>query len=37
MELPESLLADPAFELPMQICTAHLYLNDIDADPARRW
>ncbi len=32
MELPESLLADPAFELPMQICTAHLYLNDIDAD-----
>lgn len=32
MELPESLLADPAFELPMQICTAHLYLDDIDAD-----
>jgi ectoine hydroxylase-related dioxygenase (phytanoyl-CoA dioxygenase family) len=32
MELPESLLADPAFELPMQVCTAHLYLDDIDAD-----
>lgn len=32
MELPESLLADPAFELPMQVCTAHLYLSDIDAD-----
>ena len=32
MELPEQLLADTAFELPMQICTAHLYLNDIDAD-----
>ena len=32
MELPPSLLADPAFELPMQICTAHLYLDDIDAD-----
>lgn len=32
MELPERLLADPAFELPMQICTAHLYLDDIDAD-----
>ncbi|MBV2135158.1 phytanoyl-CoA dioxygenase family protein [Pseudomonas sp. MAP12] len=32
MELPPSLLADPAFALPMQICTAHLYLDDIDAD-----
>jgi ectoine hydroxylase-related dioxygenase (phytanoyl-CoA dioxygenase family) len=32
MELPRSLLADPAFVLPMQICTAHFYLDDIDAD-----
>ncbi|MBB60185.1 MAG: dioxygenase [Pseudomonas sp.] len=32
LELPERLLADPAFELPMQVCTAHLYLDDIDAD-----
>jgi hypothetical protein len=32
MQLPGSLLADPAFELPMQVCTAHLYLSDIDAD-----
>ncbi|MCY1284999.1 Phytanoyl-CoA dioxygenase (PhyH) [compost metagenome] len=32
MELPERLLADPGFLLPMQICTAHLYLDDIDAD-----
>ena len=32
MELPQSLLADPAFELPMQICTAQLYLDNIDAD-----
>lgn len=32
MELPEQLLADPSFELPMQICTAHLYLDTIDAD-----
>ena len=32
MELPEALLADPAFRLPMQICTAMLYLDDIDAD-----
>lgn len=32
MELPPELLADPAFVLPMQICTAHLYLDDIDED-----
>ncbi|NUT87081.1 dioxygenase [Pseudomonas corrugata] len=32
MALPASLLADPAFELPMQICTAQFYLDDIDAD-----
>lgn len=29
MELPRALLADPAFELPLQICTAHFYLDDI--------
>lgn len=34
MQLPESLLADPAFELPMQVCTAHIYLDDIDAELA---
>lgn len=32
MELPESLLTDPAFVLPMQICTAMIYLDDIDPD-----
>lgn len=32
MALPEHLLADPGLELPMQVCTAHLYLDDIDAD-----
>lgn len=32
MALPETLLDDPRFELPMQICTAHFYLDDIDAD-----
>ncbi|MGQ7817188.1 phytanoyl-CoA dioxygenase family protein [Metapseudomonas furukawaii] len=32
MELPERLLDDPAFQLPMQICTAHLYLDDITPD-----
>lgn len=32
MQLPSSLLDDPTFELPMQICTAQLYLSDIDED-----
>jgi ectoine hydroxylase-related dioxygenase (phytanoyl-CoA dioxygenase family) len=32
MQLPSSLLDDPSFELPMQICTAQLYLSDIDED-----
>lgn len=32
MELPRPLLADPSFVLPMQVCTAHCYLTDIDAD-----
>lgn len=32
MELPPALLADPHFQLPMQICTAQLYLDDIDAE-----
>ncbi|SDY39383.1 phytanoyl-CoA dioxygenase family protein [Pseudomonas sp. NFIX28] len=32
MQLPRSLLGDPAFELPMQVCTCHLYLDDIDPD-----
>src|SRR5690606_2012163 len=37
MELPEQLLADPSFELPMQVCTAHLYLDDIDTDLCPTW
>ncbi len=32
LELPEHCLHDPAFELPMQVCTAHIYLDQIDAD-----
>lgn len=32
MELPQSVWSDPGFELPMQICTAQLYLDPIDAD-----
>lgn len=31
LELPELWLSDPAFQLPMFICTAHFYLDDIDA------
>lgn len=32
MDLPPALLADPEFELPMQICTVQFYLDDIDAE-----
>jgi hypothetical protein len=32
MGLPEEWLDDPRFELPMQICTVHYYLNDITED-----
>jgi hypothetical protein len=28
-EMPEEWLNDPRFEMPMQICTAHVYLSDI--------
>ena len=37
MELPTSLLDDPTFELPMQVCTTHLYLDDIEADLCPTW
>jgi len=32
MQLPEHWLAEPGFELPIQVCTAHIYLDRIDAD-----
>ncbi|CAK9889480.1 MULTISPECIES: phytanoyl-CoA dioxygenase family protein [Pseudomonas] len=32
MEVPAALWAAPGFELPMQICTLQLYLDNIDAD-----
>lgn len=32
MELPRALLADPAFVLPIQVCSAHFYLDDISAE-----
>lgn len=34
MELPEALLAEPTFRPPMQILTAHLFIDRIDADLA---
>ena len=30
--LPESVFADPAFQLPVLICTAHFYLSDVTED-----
>jgi ectoine hydroxylase-related dioxygenase (phytanoyl-CoA dioxygenase family) len=30
MALPETWLSDPSFELPMLLCTAMIYLDDID-------
>jgi hypothetical protein len=32
VEMPEEWLSDPRFVLPMQICTAHIYLSDITPD-----
>jgi hypothetical protein len=32
VEMPEDMLADPRFLLPMFICTAHIYLSDITRD-----
>ncbi len=29
LEMPEDMIADPRFALPMYICTAHVYLSDI--------
>ncbi len=37
MELPPGLLADPGFRLPMQICTAMCYLDDIDETLCPTW
>ncbi|MCI0456705.1 MAG: phytanoyl-CoA dioxygenase family protein [Gemmataceae bacterium] len=32
VQFPEEWLQDPRFTLPMQICTAHVYLSDITED-----
>jgi hypothetical protein len=32
LELPTALLTNPGFELPMQICTAQIYLDEITED-----
>lgn len=37
MALPPACLADPSFELPMFVCTAQLYLSDIDETLCPTW
>jgi ectoine hydroxylase-related dioxygenase (phytanoyl-CoA dioxygenase family) len=37
LTLPEDVLADPAIELPIEICTAHYYLNDMDEELCPTW
>ncbi|WP_374438422.1 phytanoyl-CoA dioxygenase family protein [Pseudomonas panipatensis] len=37
MALPESLLRDSGFQLPMFICTAQIYLDDIDEQLCPTW
>lgn len=37
MELPPTLLADPQFRLPMQVCTAMCYLDDLDEALCPTW
>jgi ectoine hydroxylase-related dioxygenase (phytanoyl-CoA dioxygenase family) len=37
VEMPEEYYADPRVRLPIYLCTAHFYLNDIDIDMAPTW
>lgn len=32
VEMPEDMAQDPRFQLPIYLCTAHFYLNDISLD-----
>ena len=34
MQMPEDMASDPRFQLPIYLCTAHYYLNDITLDLA---
>jgi len=37
IELPEDIAADPRVRIPIYLCTAHFYLNDIDEAMAPTW
>ena len=37
VEMPEVWASDPQFRLPIYLCTAHFYLNDIDEEMAPTW
>ena len=37
MELPEDVASDPRVKLPIYLCTAHYYLNDLTLDLAPTW
>ena len=37
VEMPEDMAMDPRFTLPIYLCTAHFYLNDITLDMAPTW
>ena len=37
IELPEEMASDPRVQLPIYLCTAHYYLNDLTLDLAPTW
>lgn len=37
VEMPEDMALDPRFRLPIFVCTAHYYLNDMTLDLAPTW
>jgi hypothetical protein len=37
VEFPEEMADDPRFKLPIYLCTAHYYLNDLTLDLAPTW
>jgi ectoine hydroxylase-related dioxygenase (phytanoyl-CoA dioxygenase family) len=37
VEMPEDIAMDPRFKLPIYLCTAHYYLDDLTLDMAPTW
>ena len=37
VEMPEDMVMDPRFQLPIYLCTAHFYLDDLTLDLAPTW